>query len=477
MSKKKNVQKKDQSKNQSQNGSGNAQHLPYMSLLMIVKNESHVILQTLELLHPHIDYWIICDTGSTDGTQDLIQNFFAEKKIPGELFQHEWKNFGHNRTLAFECAFNKSKYVFVFDADDLIHGNFVVPKDMNKDAYNLKFGTIHTYTRPQIFKNSLRWRYRGVLHEFAECINKKNAAYAYLHGDYHIESRRLGSRNADPDKYLKDAQTLMRAITDGVDPDLKGRYLFYLAQSYRDYNDTPNAIKYYMERANFPGWEEESYYSCWQVGLLMYKIKSYTDNDRMYWFLKGHRFCPNRGEVLTEIGKIHFNNNDMQKAYYYFEMVTKMPLSVGGLFLDESSHITAPQVYLSIICLHINKLQECDFYMELLNKNKIITETDIANIKCIENHKSKNILFRNNIQFNDFVFYPYQDVFGSDIYYENNTVVEDLYAKAKTLENCNAFNTIGYFKNIDLSNYTFIDFLNERHMIQIHGIYIKKVLL
>lgn len=452
---------------------GASKSLPYMCLLMIVKDEAHVITQTLDILHKYIDYWIICDTGSTDGTQDLIKNYFDEKKIPGELFQHEWVNFGHNRTLAFECAYNKSKYVFVFDADDLIHGNFIINKNLNADAYTLKFGQVYTYSRPQIFKNSLKWRYRGVLHEFADCITKKNCLYIFMDGDYHVESRRLGSRNTDPDKYLKDANTLLKAIEENKDPDLKARYLFYLAQSFRDYKDYPNAIKYYMQRADYGDWPEEAYYSCWQVGLLMYNIDTYTMNDKLHWFMKGYKICPNRGEVLCEIGKIYFNNHEFQKAYSYFEMVSKMNIPKGGLFSDESSYTTTCRLYLSITCLHLNKIEESEFHYNYLLSHDKMTDVDHFNLRVFDMYKMKGMLFKNNINFEEYTFYPYNDVFGSDISSTFEKTIYELYEESKTIENCNAFNTIGYFKNIDLSNYKLNSFLNDRQFLMVNGIYIK----
>ncbi len=53
-------------------------------LNMIVKNEAHIILETLNNIKRHIDYWVISDTGSTDGTQDIIKKFFKKEGIEGE---------------------------------------------------------------------------------------------------------------------------------------------------------------------------------------------------------------------------------------------------------------------------------------------------------------------------------------------------------------------------------------------------------
>ena len=43
-----------------------------ITLVMIVKNESETITRCFDSVKDHIDYWVICDTGSTDGTQKKI---------------------------------------------------------------------------------------------------------------------------------------------------------------------------------------------------------------------------------------------------------------------------------------------------------------------------------------------------------------------------------------------------------------------
>ena len=112
-------------------------------LNMIVKNESHIIIETLKNLCSYIDfsYWVISDTGSTDNTKELIIDFFKDKGVPGELVEHEWVDFAYNRTKALECAFNKSDYVLIMDADDIIKGDIIFPKIMSADTYTFKFGT------------------------------------------------------------------------------------------------------------------------------------------------------------------------------------------------------------------------------------------------------------------------------------------------------------------------------------------------
>ena len=75
---------------------------PKVCLNMIVKNENRIIERCLESTKPLIDYWIIVDTGSTDGAQEIIKEFM--KDIPGEFYERPWVNLEHNRNETLHLA-------------------------------------------------------------------------------------------------------------------------------------------------------------------------------------------------------------------------------------------------------------------------------------------------------------------------------------------------------------------------------------
>ena len=81
---------------------------PTVCLNMIVKDESAVIERCLNSVKEHIDYWVIVDTGSTDGTQEIIQRTL--KDIPGILYARPWVDFAHNRNEALQFAKGKTDY-------------------------------------------------------------------------------------------------------------------------------------------------------------------------------------------------------------------------------------------------------------------------------------------------------------------------------------------------------------------------------
>ncbi len=139
---------------------------------MIVKNERDVIVRCLNSVKPLIDYWVIVDTGSTDGTQEMIQAHMQD--IPGELYERPWENFGYNRTEALELAKNKADYLLFIDADDyLVFEEGFQLTFLDKDLYTMEHGTkFFSFQYPHLVKTDLPWKYIGMNIPFSKDTTK-----------------------------------------------------------------------------------------------------------------------------------------------------------------------------------------------------------------------------------------------------------------------------------------------------------------
>uniref|UniRef100_A0A6C0C970 Glycosyltransferase 2-like domain-containing protein n=1 Tax=viral metagenome TaxID=1070528 RepID=A0A6C0C970_9ZZZZ len=368
---------------------------PRVCLNMIVKNESHIIRETLECVYKHIDYYVINDTGSTDNTIQIINEFFAEKNIPGEVVVHEFRtctchkglykkysffHFGWNRTYALELCAGKSEYIWVIDADDLPMGDFIIPQNLTADSYMLRIGQNFTYMRNQIFKNdtALAWHYVGPLHEYPT-TKKANATCEAIKGDYFIDSRRMGARSANPNKYLNDAKVFEEFFPD--DPN-KDRNIFYCAQSYFDHGDTRKSIEMYQRRIAMGKWYEEVYYSYYRIAEGLERLEEpWHKIEQAY--LDAYNFCKDRAEPLCRIATHYRIQNDFQKCYSYAKKGATIPYPEKCLlFITKDVYTYKCKDELAIAAHYLGKyLESYSICKQLLDSNSV-PDHEIERIKA-----------------------------------------------------------------------------------------------
>jgi GR25 family glycosyltransferase involved in LPS biosynthesis len=326
--------------------------IPKICLNMIVRNESHIIQATLENLckYFNFDYWVIVDTGSTDATMQIIQEFFHKQNIPGELHETEWIDFGFNRSYALDRAYNKSDYLLIFDADDKIKGNLVLPKPFDADRYSLKIGPVFEYSRPLLINNRKRWKFEGVLHEYLTNVDEVHGEKT-IEGDYCIISGRDGNRNRNPNKYRDDALVLERAYHAELSKNvnLAARYAFYCAQSYKDAGTqyVDNAIHWYEIAMSVCYWHQEKYYSCLMLGNL-YKNKNDMMKACKYW-LDTVKYDPERIEGIAYAME-HMSNSGLHVLvnllYHKYKNYNRAP--TNKLFLFKNMYHDYIEFYNSI---------------------------------------------------------------------------------------------------------------------------------
>lgn len=336
-------------------------------LNMIVKNESHVIKRCLESVKFFIDYWVIFDTGSTDGTQTLIREEL--KEIPGELYERPWLNFAHNRNEALQAALGKADYIFFIDADEYLAVTKPFhPSEWNKDFYMIKAKTENSsFFHPNIVRNDPEWKWEGVIHE---CINHPRKMDGEILPNVHMNRPQDGARSRDPNTYVKDIAILQEAAKK---EPWNARHMFYLAQTYSALQDTPSALKYYQKRVLMDGDQDELFWSLFRIGYLQ-ETQGADPQTVIASYCRAHQQKPHRAEPLERLANYYNTHKCPSLAYIIakFGVCIRMPEALNCDFY--------PWVYeyglliqLADAALALGFAKEAvNYYQELLTKPTLI---------------------------------------------------------------------------------------------------------
>lgn len=298
-----------------------------LCLNMIVKNESHVIKRCLESVKPVIDYWVIFDTGSTDGTQKIIREVL--KDIPGELHERPWVNFEHNRNEALQAARGKTDYLFFFDADEqLVLEKPFDKSNWDKDFYMLRAkGEMSDFFHPNIVSSDPGWHWIGVLHE---CITQEKRVDGEILFDAYVNRPQDGARSKDPEKHAKDIAILQEAMKK---EPWNARHVFYLAQTYAASKDLQSALKYYQKRALMEGDQDESFWNLFRLGCLL-EVLEKEPMDIVQAHCRAHQKNPRRAEPLERLANFYNQNKCPTIAYMIAKqaITMKMPNALNSDF-------------------------------------------------------------------------------------------------------------------------------------------------
>lgn len=303
-------------------------------LVMIVRDEAHVIERCLRSVGPFVDSYVISDTGSTDDTRDVIHSvtdeWYRDGGVSGIIVEHAWVDFATNRNHVFDLArslHGPDDYAFTIDADEtlvatrppvgLMHDGYMLPVEYGGSRYD----------RLALMRLGAPWRWVGPVHEYPEGGESIGRLTAPVVRVFHE-----GARSRDPDTYRKDAALLEAELER--DPD-NPRWQFYVAESYRFAGALDAALEAYEVRAdNDAGWAQERWCAMFQIGGLLERRGA---DPREAW-LRAFEFMPGRAEALVELARFERGLGRFALAHVYASAACSLPRPLDGLFVDDATY-------------------------------------------------------------------------------------------------------------------------------------------
>lgn len=344
-------------------------------LNMIVKDESKVVRRCLISVKSFIDYWVIVDTGSGDGTPEVIRQCLAG--IPGELHEKPWVDFAHNRNAALDLAKRKCDYLLLIDADERLEysKSFAMP-ELVHDFYLaqvLAAGRTRIH-RELLVKSSLDWKWVGAVHE--GIVSPQAKSHEVLQGVVNV-AEQDGHRSKNPDKFLQDAQLLEKALEK--DPG-NARNVFYLAFSYDVGGDYEKALKTYRKRTDLGGFAQEVFYALYRIAWLEEQLGMGAETV-IASYCRAYLYRPSRAEPLFCLANYYIRRQIPLMAYMTSKTALGISMPDDTVLVDESVYSYRLLEQHADCCLILKKYDEAIHACRKLMARKDLPDGDCVKIR------------------------------------------------------------------------------------------------
>jgi glycosyltransferase involved in cell wall biosynthesis len=358
-------------------------------LNMIVKNEEKVLPRLIRSVKDYIDYYVIVDTGSTDGTIELIGREMSAYGIQGEVHERPWVNFGANRQEALELAIaaDKTDWLLFIDADEEL--GVSDPQFFDKLApgvsYNVqKHHGESRYSVPHLVNiRASRFRWEGPVHNLLRTIEGPRPVRARkdVWIVYH-EYEGAKSHGVTPEqKYLRDAEVLERELEK--DPS-NARNQILLGQSYRDAGHPDKAVLAYRKRVSMDGWAEEKFIAQLELAKCLVRLGE-PEHVVLSEFLSAYHLRPSRAEPLYELTRYFRERKSYAMASLFAKAGVQTRMPDDSLYVFQSIYTWRLLDELSVATFWLADYETsksaCETLLERANQGVKIPEGDLTRIR------------------------------------------------------------------------------------------------
>ena len=385
----------------------------HICVLMMLKNEKARLQVSLDSIKGFANSLVVFDTGSTDNTIKICEEFCKKYNIPFRLKQGEFKNFStsRNESLDFADTFDDIDYILLLDCNDELKGSELLRKEAikYKNEKNSSFlltqqwfsGTYNSYYNARFIKARKGWRYIGVVHEYLKNINPEDDTLDLkkLDSDIKLYQDRTKDDDKTGKRFLRDKEMLLAEYKK--DPS-EPRTCFYLAQTFSCINDFENAYYYYKQRIDLIGFYEEIFQSYLKCGELSERL-NHNWYDSFVWYMKAYNHIP-RVEPLVRIANYYLKEKNYMLAFTFIDLACKLNYPDNCiLFVEKFDYDYKRWHLLGIAGFYTGNYKEgkigCLKAIESGERLNVNTEHDKKNLEFYES-KEKEIMANNTSYIN-----------------------------------------------------------------------------
>ena len=287
--------------------------VPKLTLSMVVKNEEKYLRECLESVKEIADEIVLVDTGSTDGTIRIAEEYGAK------IFNFPW---GNDFSSARNFALGKSTgdWILSLDADERLdyHSIIEVKKTIENNAllacycrvkfYDFDEKRNYSLSYPRLFTNSPEIKFTGKVYEEIETSLIKNK--------YHLLNSKIlihhpGYTSSKEEKNKKIQRNLL-LLSEEYDLNKSALGAFQIAKSYNMLARREDAYTYYKIAGENVELERALRAQCFSaISLMAHNDQKIVDAERYIQFslklddrqpfsqLLSSRIALRRGDQLT----------------------------------------------------------------------------------------------------------------------------------------------------------------------------------
>ena len=336
-----------------------------LSLCVICKNEEKNIVNLLESLKgPLFDEIVITDTGSTDKTLEILQNYKSSNTF--KSFKIEYFKWIDDFSAARNYCFSKAttSYIMWTDSDDIIK-----PEDYTKlvelkqrlheaDTWLLKYEYAHdefgksvcSFFRERILNRSLNVQWQDPIHEYLPLVGRIRKENIEIH---HYKQHCSSERN-------------IKILEKSVQKDpTNARITYYLGKEYLDNNQSDQGRDTLEKYIMMPdAWIENKYTAFLKLSEYYSRHGNYVKAKELS--LAAINLEPLKANAYCYTGDLSFCEKNWAEAIHWYKIASNMPRPENALDLIEPKYYTwLPHLQLCVAYNNVGNLEAAAIHNEL----------------------------------------------------------------------------------------------------------------